>query len=155
KLLSLVEELLQTQSFIDLDLFSDAASKRMNDTNFMEELVAYLLHGIQDKKSNIEEIYKKDISEEQSEQARTLFLSVILRINKLNDLHPLAHTRYKQKNDFYTLFNFVNEHRDLPDTALQMQYEVLRLIGPYISPSNEDCAPLREYALNCVSQSNS
>lgn len=34
-------------------------------------------------------------------------------------------------------------------------YKVLLLIQDDISPSNDFCPPFREYALNCVSQSNS
>ena len=34
-------------------------------------------------------------------------------------------------------------------------YQILIKIGPFIKPSQEDCDPLMNYALHCVSQSNS
>jgi len=153
--LSLVEELLQLQYFINLDLFSEASARRMSDRNFVEELIAYLIFGIQDKKSIIEDIYKKDISENQAKELNALFTKIIKKINCLNEIYTISSTRYKQKNDFYTLFNFVHENIKESNEILQKQYEVLLLIDPHISPSLEDCDPLREYALNCVSQSNS
>jgi hypothetical protein len=153
--LNLVEELLQKQRLMDLNLFTDSASKRMNDRNFVEELVAYLLHGIQDKKSIIEAIYKKDISEEDKKKYKQLFLEVIDIIWFLNEEIPICNTRFKQRNDFYTLFNFINKYKDQPIDVLIKQYKSFLCIAPYISPSVEDCPPIREYALNCVSQSNS
>ncbi|MFL3663343.1 MAG: DUF262 domain-containing protein [Flavobacteriales bacterium] len=153
--LSLVEELLYKQHLMDLNLFTDSASKRMNDRNFVEELVAYLLHGIQDKKKIIETIYKKDISEDEKEKLKKEFLDVIDIIWELNKKVAISSTRFKQRNDFYTLFNFINKYKEQSKEILVNQYKSFLRIAPFITPSVEDCPPLREYALNCVSQSNS
>ncbi len=153
--LSLVEDLLQYQNLMNLNLFTDASSKRMVDRNFIEELVAYLLHGIQDKKEVIEQIYKDDISKEKAEELSKLFKRIIDRIGFMNEIIPIAKTRYKQRNDFYTLFNFANENIGESNDLLRHQYNILVRIGPYISPSLVGCLPMRDYALNCVSQTNS
>ncbi len=150
-----VEELLDYQNFVNLNLFSEAASKRMNDRNFIEELVAYLIYGVQDKKKIIEKIYEKDISEEQKEEIERRFKRTSDRINFLNEIHALSKTRYKQRNDFYTLFNFVHQNIEESDDLLKAQYKVLLAIGPHISPSIDGSTSLRDYAINCVSQSNS
>ncbi|MDG1571399.1 DUF262 domain-containing protein [Robiginitalea sp. M366] len=155
KFMKLAEEILDEQSFIDLNLFTEASSKRMNDRSYVEELLAYLKYGIQDKKSNIETIYKNDISDEEYEFLKDLFIKVLTPIHALNDVHNLSRTRYKQKNDFYTLFNFVHQNLNQDLKTFKAQYKVLLLISEYISPSNDDCEPLKNYALDCVSQSNS
>lgn len=153
--LELVEELLEFQPIIDLNLFTEASSKRMNDRDFVEELVAYLMHGVQDKKKIVETIYKKDIDKKRKDELDDEFKKVISRIEELNNIHPISKTRFKQRNDFYTLFNFVHQNVDDPIEVLKHQYSSLLSIAPYISPSVEDCPPLRDYAINCVSQSNS
>ena len=77
--------------------------------------------------------------------------------NKFNEYYHIQDTRYKQKNDFYSLFDFINSiisEGDLTETLLYY-YKMLVEIGPYIKPSQEECEPFKNYALHCVSQSNS
>lgn len=154
--LNTVEELLNYQKLMDLNLFTEASSKRMNDRNFIEELTAYLSYGIQDKKKIIEKIYEQDISEEQKDDIQSTFHSVIDKIHLLNEtIVPISKSRYKQRNDFYTLFSFIHQNLDKSINVLKAQYRSLLIVDQYINPSNEDCPPLKEYAINCVSQSNS
>lgn len=153
--LSLVEELLDLQLMINLNLFSDTLSKRMNDRSFIEELVAYLKEGIKDKKDIVEAIYKLDITEEEFISLKNRFIRIIEKINKLNNFYPINKTRYKQKNDFYTLFSFVDQNINESDDLFLLRYKSLLLIAPEIKPSNDECIPFREYANNCVTQSNS
>jgi len=153
--LETVEGLLEYQNLMDLNLFTEATTKRMSDRNFIEELVAYLIYGIQDKKKIIERIYKDDITEDKKEIVENDFCKVIDKIHFLNELFPIHKTRYKQRNDFYTLFNFVYENINQSNKLFEAQYNTLLAIAPYVSPSNNNCPPLKNYALNCVSQSNS
>jgi len=83
------------------------------------------------------------------------FEKIINKLTILNNEVEIKSTRYKQRNDFYTLFCFIDENLDQNDETLLMQYNSLILIDPFIKPTNEQCIPLKEYALNCVSQSNS
>ena len=159
----LSEKVLSYQGLINLDLFTDATSKRMNDRAYIEELLAYLKEGIKDKKSAVEQIYKEnDLTKEESATIERQFEKIIDRINILNKISPINKTRYKQKNDFYTLFNFVNENIKTDTKLLEHQYQILLVLNgkdrngiQFISPSNEECEALKEYALNCVTQSNS
>ncbi len=153
--LKLVESLLEYQSFVDLNIFTDNARTRMNDRDFVEELVAYLKFGIQEKKIIIETIYSQDITIEESGVLEVRFKNVIDKIKILDKILPISKTRFKQRNDFYTLFNFIHQNLNESLDLLKEQYKSLITISEYISPSNDDCPPLREYAINCVSQSNS
>jgi hypothetical protein len=153
--LKLAETTLTYQNFMDLNLFTDATSRRMNDRNFIEELLAYLIYGIQDKKKIISEIYEKDITDDQFKIVKDKFSKVIDRIAELNEVVNISKTRYRQKNDFYTLFSFIDKNINTSLELQKRQYLILIAISKYISPSNEDCFSLREYAINCVSQSNS
>ncbi len=156
KFMQLVEELLENQTFINLDLFTDATSKRMNDRSYVEELAAYLLLGITDKKLAVERIYETDITPEQYQILKSRFENIMTPLDTFNRYKLLSKTRYRQRNDFYTLFNFLNENIDTDNNEILMyQYRILLLLDDYISPSNEDCEPLKNYAFNCITQSNS
>ena len=162
RFLKLANELLNNQNFIDLNLFTEATSKRMNDRGFVEELLGYLKLGIQEKRSAVETLLEDDISENDYEPLKKEFNDIIAIIHKMNEIKPLKKTRYRQKNDFYTLFSFVNENIKLEIETLLYQYRILLILNgedkegdQFIRPTNERCFPLKEYALNCVSQSNS
>lgn len=161
--LKLSEEVLEYQNLINLDLFTEAASKRMNDRAFIEELLAYLELGIKDKKEAVEQMYEKSLNQEEYRNLRNRFYSIIDVFAELNRSYPIRNSRYKQKNDFYTFFNFVKENLNLLSIEIfKFQYEILIFLDgldnngrQFIRPSNEDCVALREYANNCVTQSNS
>ncbi len=134
----------------------------MNDRAYIEELLGYLKLGIKEKKKAVENIYKDDISQDEYLELKDKFYSIIDRISVLDKIKPISNTRYKQKNDFYTLFSFINENLNTPQDLLNYQYEVLLILDKsdefgrqYIRPTNEECNALKEYATNCVSQSNS
>ncbi|MDP1762365.1 MAG: DUF262 domain-containing protein [Sediminibacterium sp.] len=160
--LKLANEVLVYQNLIDLNLFSENSTKRMNDRAFVEELLSYLKLGIKEKKKSIQTIYGDDITSDEYNILRDSFYSVIDKIEKLNRIKPLSETRYKQKNDFYTLFSFIHTNEHLSQEVLNYQYQILLILDgvdeegkQFIRPTNEDCPALREYANNCVSQSNS
>jgi hypothetical protein len=155
----LVNGLLDYQNLMNLNLFTTATKKRQNDRNYLAELVAFLLLGLQEKKGAVEKIYAGEIiiEEHQFENAETKFKKIIDKIQMLNEIHPISNTRYKQKNDFYTLFTFIEENLEESDVLLIHQYGILKFLSDkkYISPSIENCDSLKQYALDCVSQSNS
>lgn len=160
--LKLADEVLDYQNLIDLNLFTELSIKRMNDRAYVEELLGYLKLGIKEKKKAVESIYKEDISENEYKELRDKFYSIIDRIAILNKIKPIRNTRYKQKNDFFTLFSFINENLDSPQDLLNYQYQILLILDKtdedgrqFIRPTNEDCYALKDYAINCVSQSNS
>lgn len=155
--LSLVNSIMEEQMLIDLDIFTSAAVKRMNDRSLIEEVVAYLFRGITDKRDAVEDLFKNQITEEEIKEKKSLFMSRLERIHKLNDIHPLKNSRFKQRNDFYTLFTFIDKYFDEDDEILSYQYRIMIMLdlNQYIRPSNDDCELFKSYAVNCVTQSNS
>jgi hypothetical protein len=155
RFLKLATEVAGSPMFEQLNLFTDSSSERMNDIDFASELLALLVFGVTDKKLKVDELYANDITEPQYRELWKRTEGVLRRINKLNEITPLKSTRFKQKGDFYTLFGFVANHSDVDDAALARAYLTILKLSPHIRPSQEHCDPLMEYALNCVTQSNS
>lgn len=160
--MKLANECLSYQNFIELDLFTDAANKRMNDRDFVQELLGYLKEGIMDKKKYVEDIFQEDISETEYDDLFFNFKEVINIILRFNSKKPLKQTRYKQRNDFFTLFTFVNENKNQDENIFEYQYEILLVLNgkdldgqQFIRPTNSECHALKDYATSCVSQSNS
>ena len=153
--LRLLQQLTELPELQSLKLFSSLTSSRLNDLDFVSELVALLKYGISDKKEKVDELYEDDISVNEFDILFNSFKMVINVMNEFDNIIPIRRTRYKQKNDFYTLFFFVNKYITLPIDDLKYLYMVLTKIGPFIRPSQEECLPLKQYALHCVTQSNS
>src|SRR6185503_16039165 len=154
-LLNLVNEITDSKKFKLLKVFSEGSLKRMNDTEFVSELIILVLMGHVDKKNHLDEYYKNDISKEEAAEVKIKFNYVLDKINYLNSSFELVKSRYKQRNDFYTLFDFVLNNPVINQEDLLTLDKVLILIGPDIKPSQNNCIPLKEYAINCVTQSNS
>lgn len=153
--LNMVENLASSEDFNSLNIFSDAATGRMIDIEFVSELVAQMKVGITDKKKAAGKLYDVIETEEEAQLLTSEFFAIIRILKSFNSIHPIQQTRYKQKNDFYTLFGFLRQVKDLREESLKQFYKVLVSIGKDVSPSNDDCFPLQDYAFNCVSQSNS
>lgn len=155
KFLKLATALAGFPVFETLSLFSDQSSERMNDIDFVSELLALLEFGITDKKEKVDALYENDITDSQYQVLNQRAEAVLTRIGRLNAVVPINRTRFKQKGDFYTLFGFIANHSTLPDAALEHFYRIFLKLSSHIRPSQEDCDPLMEYAINCVTQSNS
>lgn len=154
--LNLVEKIVDSQVLKEVDIFTESIKKRMSDRALIEELVASIIYGNFDKRKAVTSIYKDD--EITIEDAEELFIVVIKILDImlcLNKTKLLNQTRYRQRNDFFTLFQFIYQNQDQPFTTLEYQYRILLLIENHIRPTQEECQPFKDYALNCVSQTNS
>ena len=153
----LVNKLTEYQNLIELDIFSDKNILRMNDRSLVEELAAYMFRGITDKRNAVEDLFYMTISESEASEQYARFCKIIDIIHHLQEVKPINQTRYKQRNDFYTLFCFVDKNINNPYEIIKTQYKVLVFISDneIISPSNDEYSEFKEYAINCVSQSNS
>ena len=154
-LLRLVDDLTNSKKLLSLKLFTDKSLKRMNDKEFVSELLVLLKDGHVDKKGAIDQYYETDITNEEANKLKRNFNSIIDKIHLLNKVYPIFKTRYKQRNDFYTLFDFINNYTPFDEDELIYLYKILVLIGGDIKPTQEYCESLQEYARNCVTQSNS
>jgi hypothetical protein len=155
RFLQTVEELTTDDHFQALNIIPPSSQKRMLDRDLVEELCSLILYNITDKKIQVDRIYESDISEEQATTCTTVFRAVIQKLESFNHIRPIRSTRYRQRNDFYTLFGFLKDNLALSDATLNYFYDILLVLEPAIRPNREACPPLAEYAFNCVSQSNS
>jgi hypothetical protein len=155
KFLKLVNEMASVESFQNLELFTEASENRLIDTDFVSELIAQLNIGISDKKHSVDKTFENDITDVEYKGLKKEFLSIIKIFSTFNDYYPIKKTRYKQRNDFYTLFGFIKNNIKLKPSTLLHFYKFLCLINEEINPSNQKCEPFQEYSFNCISQSNS
>jgi hypothetical protein len=155
----MVNRLMDLQGLSELDIFTSKTKQRMNDRSLIEELVAYLFVGkITDKRKAVEELLEASLDEGKIKEVSNLFETVIGKLCGLNnEVKAIKDTRFRQRNDFYTLFIFVAKHNEVPVEVLKEQYRFLVYIDEkdYIKPSNEDCDVFQDYAFYCVTQSNS
>jgi hypothetical protein len=153
---TLVENIADTPQFISLNIFSAATLNRLSDLDFIGELLTLIKYGVTDKKITVDRFYADtNFNIDDANELEKKFFSVLDDIIRFNDIYTIENTRYRQRNDFYTLFNFLLNNRELHKSTLDYFYKLLVLIDPDISPSQENCYAFQEYAINCVSQSNS
>lgn len=155
----LVNEIMDLQGLSELDIFSSKTVQRMNDRSLVEELVAYLFQGaITDKRKAADELLETPPSDGQIAKVRQEFKEILDVLCTLNgEVAPLNETRFKQRNDFYTLFVYVAIHKKMPISVLKEQFRFLVFLdkNDFIRPTNDECEVLKEYAYHCVTQSNS
>lgn len=155
----MVNRLMDLQGLSELDIFTSKTKQRMNDRSLVEELVAYLfVREITDKRKAVDELLEATLDEKQVQDVSLEFeriLDVLCVMNR--DVAPMNDTRFKQRNDFYTLFAYVAKHKEIPLPVLKEQYRFVVFLDKkgYIRPTNEECDTLKEYAYHCVTQSNS
>lgn len=153
--LKLVLECAENDTFKSLRLFKESSSARLNDVDFVSELIALMRFGISDKKEKVDQLYEDDISLTLFRSLKREFWKQMEVFSRCNNLTPIVRTRYKQKNDFYSVFYLFHLVRNSDTTVIDHFYKVLVKVGPHIRPSQTECEPLREYAFHCVTQSNS
>lgn len=153
--LRLITELTDNDVFGELNIFSKITSDRMNDLEFVSELVALTEYGISEKKEKVDLMYENDINQTKYEDLKTKFLFAVGIIRDFNLITPIRNTRYRQKNDFYSLYYFLLSNKDIDSGTLNYFYNLLVKVAPEIKPSQENCEPFKNYAINCVTQSNS
>lgn len=154
--LALVERIVESQEIKELDIFTESNKKRMADRALIEEVVASITHGTFDKRTAVTYMFENnEIGTEDAERLYTEVMDTLRVMLLLNQFKPINQTRYRQRNDFFTLFQFIYQNRDQAPFIFEYQYKILLLIEKHIKPTQEECPPLKDYALNCVSQTNS
>ncbi len=153
--LKLVTEITESDKFSELEIFSDNNTKRMVDIDFVSELVTLLIEGNTDKKLIVDKIFESDITPKEYKSYLKSFNTILNRICEFNEIYPIKKTRYKQRNDFYSLFGFLLNADFKKSETFKYFYKSLLKFNEHISPSNIKCLPFQTYAFNCISQSNS
>lgn len=152
---SLCAEMAGLEQFANLGLFSPTTIGRMNDVELVSELLTLLFKGLSEKKEELDRVFEADVTVKQANELRKKFEMVVNVLTDLEDISPLRKSRYRQRADLYTLFDFIWNNRRMDPRGFQSCYRIMLAIAPHIRPTQEHCDPLRDYARNCVSQSNS
>jgi len=152
---NLVEKIAYSDVFQNLNLFSESSLSRMQDLDFVAELLTLIEKGIFEKKKAVDDLYKSDLSVKKLGELEKQFIEILDHFDRFNKIYTLKETRYRQRNDFFTFFGFIKNNKSLKPNLLDEIYKILVTIDSDISPTNEDCYSFHEYATNCVSQSNS
>ena len=164
--LHISEKLAFEKFFEDNRIFTVASSKRMGDVEFVSELLMLLLAGPQEKKEELDEFYERYMKWDSLQKIAIVgrFKNVLDNIGKLwpsdgilGQIPPFFKSRFKQKADFYALFNAIDDLVRKGFTIKGKDLSALRrdlaLLDERIEPESE-IQLFRKYAIQCVSQSN-
>lgn len=98
------ESLADTDFWSFFGLFTPQAIKRMDDVEFVSELIIAILHGPQNKKSKLNDWYQAYEQEfDEQRLVQDVFNCVLGEIRQV--LPDLKNMRWRKKSDFYTLFS--------------------------------------------------
>ena len=160
--LTVSEELAIDDYFDQVGLFSAANRRRYADVEYVSELLAGMIDGIQDKKGTLDKFYIKFAKWDKKEKKHIInrFTKSLQEIKLIfkDQEYCISETRFRQKADFYTLFlvvdYFVSVGLTVEGKDLQPLQEDLNMLQENIRPESgiEICS---EYAIKCVSQANS
>lgn len=158
--LQLSEELAIDEYFDESKIFTVANRRRLGDVEYISELVAIIVLGIQDKRDKLDIFYQDYASWELESLNKTKqrFFTILKDLVVLFDFFPISKTRFKQKADFYSLFAAVDElHIEgfyINDKDVGVLQKDLNILDFHIAPEST-VEKLSEYAIKCVSQGNS
>lgn len=159
--LTVSEELAEAAYFEITHIFTLNSRRRYADVEYLSELLAAMIDGVQDEKATLDSFYINYSSWDKNHRERIedRFAQVIHELQFIfNDDLDIAKTRFRQKADFYTLFivicEFVSDGRTVCDKDISALQKDLKLLSRHIRPESaiRICS---EYAVKCVSQANS
>ncbi len=172
--LKLSEELALLEFFEYGRFFTPRKRQRMNDVEYVSELLAVLIDGIQDKKNTLDDFYKNNTHIANSSNLSTTFSKIIQLLERVfsfkhyfidekkkyngnNPAKNFGFTRYRQQADFYSLFLLFKELEEQQYVFSNIKAErflrILLLLDYLIEPES-DIDILSTYAVKCVSQGN-
>ena len=157
--LNVSEELSLHPYLEEARIFSTAQRRRYADVEFVSEILTTMLMGIQDKKGQLDNLYR-DLAawpKKQREATMAEFEAVIADLRLIFAAWTIADSRFRQKADFYSIFYVLTELRreggTLQGKDLADLVEDLRILDFNIEPESS-VTLLSEYAIKCVSQAN-
>ena len=171
--LKLSEELSEEEFFDNAKFFTPRKRQRMNDVEYISELLCLFLEGVQDKKNQLNNFYERYGNISNYLEVKNGFQDILKNITNLftnkslynyfstskydgseGDIN-LGKTRFRQFADFYSLFMVIKDIRDIHLNENQQEniLKILIFLTEMIEPE-ADIELLREYAIKCVSQGN-
>lgn len=127
-----------------------ASVKRMGDAEFISELLAVQMRGLQDKKKNLDSIYRDNDSMDVDDlhEVKNNFRKIFILIDKIfaDDIRT---TRFSKKTDYYSLFYVlhrlvIEESKKLPASNYAGLKEMLIRLHTVVTKDATD-ANIREY----------
>jgi uncharacterized protein with ParB-like and HNH nuclease domain len=179
--LKLAEKLAVNSFFDNTKIFTITNRRRFGDAEYVSELLAGLIGGIQDKKSTLDDFYKDyaNWNVENKNKIEKEFVEILEDINLIFNgkdyvgqsgpitmeyhenlkFHGVIYkTRFKQKADFYALFFAISrlkkEFFNIQNKDLNNLRLDLSFVNKYTVPLSE-IELFREYATKCLSDANS
>lgn len=179
--LELAEKLAVNPFFDSAKIFTITNRRRLGDVEYVSELLAGLIGGVQDKKNTLDGFYKDyaDWNTTEKDKIEKGFVEILKDINlifngkeysgksgpitmeyceELKFDGVIYKTRFKQKADFYALFFAINKLKKENFSIQNKDLNNLRLdlsfMDKYIDP-NSEIGLFREYATKCLSDANS
>ena len=160
--LDISEKLSVHPDFEIMGLFTTANRRRYADVEYVSELLAAMIDGIQDKKADLDNFYidYADWDEKGKNKIKKKFFQVLKEIRLISSCmdSDISETRFRQRADFYTLFTAINE---LISEGYSVEQKDVKPIGDDLQIFHEQIRPeseidiCSEYAIKCVSQANS
>ena len=159
--IKLAEELADDDFFGDSRMFTVAMTRRMLDIEYIEELIAIIIDGVQNKKETIDNYCEMYQSMPEKDNVKAAFLGVIGDISKIftekNEM-IIRKSRFKQRSDFYSLFAAIHrlrqQNRKLDKKMIPELQRDFAYLTENIGPHAEDKS-LSDYAIRCTSDANS
>jgi len=172
--LKLSEELAQLEFFQYGRFFTERKRERMNDVEFISELLACHLEGVQDKKNKLDDFYNNYMEMDNYDNIKDEFISIINEIESIfafpsyfidekkrydgsHSAKNIGVTRYRQQADFYSMFYLFSKLREETiSLEVEKKEKFLKLLLVY----NKLITPeayidiLSTYAVKCISQGN-
>jgi len=132
---TILAELAESEDFKDLNLFREQNYLAQDD----HDLLAGPLRMILDTKS-------PKLEPDDYMWAKIDCKLVFCKLRKFNKIYPLNKTRFKNKYDFYTLFELLYK-----DTNYELNEEHYKVLVMFVSNAdiNSPCEPLKQYARAC------
>ena len=140
--LKLVLECSDDETLRSLRLFTESSSARMNDVDFVSELIALIKFGISDKKEKVDQLYEDDITLGELRALKAEFRKAVEVFGRCNHITPILRTRKKQSMNSIAVFYFFHTIREAKPATLDKFYRVLVKVGHHIRPSQTECEPL-------------
>ena len=160
--LNVSEDLAVNDYFDEIGIFTPATRRRYGDVEYVSELLAAMIDGIQNKKTSLDDFYIKysKWDAKKKKEIETRFLGVLRELRMIfsdGDIE-ISKSRFRQKADFYTLFlvidEFVSQGLTVEHQDMKPLQEDLTMLHQTIRPES-DVEICSEYAIKCVSQANS
>lgn len=174
--LKLSEDLSELDFFDEIKMFTPKKRQRMQDVEFISELLCIQFDTIQDKKLKLDTFYNIYTELPSYSQDKKYFISIIEKIenifgsNEIVNYYEtrnlfgdegrinLSKTRFKQFADFYSLFFVIKEFffvdkQVLDALEITQLAKILLFFDEMIEPES-DIDLFREYAIKCISQGN-